>query len=284
MKRLLFAAGAVLLSAAQAQTPAPPLRIAEVTGETGPCAPLAADAPAGQRAYVELLARRLDTEILTCPAADTAAAAKALVEGAVDMARLDGAAFAAVSGPARSILTTRAVGDLNRVPVVVAVLRTASAQDLADLEGASLLFGGSMEAALEAPRRALADYGASGSFFSDQTVARDYEDAAARLRAGEAQAMVLHAGAWQKLCRGDQPGEDLCQDLRVVWRQRPVAKQAWAVRTDMSDDRRFRIIGIHVALHNEAAQAFGWAAGEGAAEFEPTEAKALIHQGPTVGS
>ncbi|MDP1875805.1 PhnD/SsuA/transferrin family substrate-binding protein [Phenylobacterium sp.] len=284
MKRLVLAAGAVLLSAAQAQAPTLPLRIAEVTGEAGPCAPLAADAPAGQRAYVGLLAKRLDTEVLTCPVESAAAAAEALAAGGVDFAQLDAAAFAPVSGPARSILSARAVGDLNRLPVVVAVPRKAPAQSLADLKGASLVFGGPMKASLEVPRRALADYGASEAFFGPQMVALDYEDAASRLRAGQAQAMALHAGAWQKLCRGDQPGEDLCQDLRVVWRQRPVAGQAWAVRTDMSDDRRFRLIGIHVALHNEANSAFAWAAGEGAEEFEPTEAKALIHQGPTVGS
>ena len=51
-----------------------------------------------------------------------------------------------------------------------------------------------------------------------------------------------------------------------------------------SDDRRFRLLGIHVAMHNEAPEAFAWAAGPDAEEFEPTEAKALIHQGPTVGS
>lgn len=96
--------------------------------------------------------------------------------------------------------------------------------------------------------------------------------------------MVLHAGAWQKLCRGDQPGEDLCADLKVLWRQRQVADQAWAVRLDMTDDWRFRLIGIHVAMHNEAPDAFAWAAGPDAEEYEPTEAKALIHQGPTVGS
>lgn len=284
MKRLLLAAGAVLLSAAQAQAPVLPLRIADITGQAGPCAPPGADLPAAQRAYVELLAQRLDTDVLSCPVADAASAAQALASGAVDLARLDGAAFGPVSGETRSILTTRATGDLNRLPVVVAVPRAASAQSLGDLAGASLVFAGAQKANLDVPRRALADYGAADAFFGAQIVARDHEDAATRLRAGQAQALVLHAGAWQKLCRGDQPGEDLCEDLRVVWRQRPVAKAAWAIRTDMSDDRRFRLIGIHVAMHNESPQAFAWAAGEGAAEFEPTEAKALLAQGPTVGS
>jgi len=212
------------------------------------------------------------------------AAAQALAAGQIDLARLDGAVFGPVSSNVRSVLTTRDKGALNRLPVVVSTLNTSRARALGDLAGASLVFGGQMKASLEVPKAALASYGADEAFFGDQPVAQDYETAAAQLRSGAAQAMVLHAGAWQKLCRGDQPGEDLCADLQVVWRQRQVAEQAWAVRTDMTDDRRFRLIGIHVAMHNEAPDAFAWAAGPAAEEFEPTEAKALIHQGPTVGS
>ncbi len=284
MKRLILAAAAILLSAAQAQTPTLPLRIAAIGPATGPCAPLSANAPAGQKAYFDLLAKRLQTEVVNCPMADAAAAAQALAAGQIDLARLDGAVFGPVSSNVRSVLTTRDKGALNRLPVVVSTLKTGQAQTLADLAGASLVFGGPMKASLEVPKMALATYGADDAFFGDLIVAQDYETAAAQLRSGAAQAMVLHAGAWQKLCRGDQPGEDLCADLRVVWRQRPVADQAWAVRTDMTDERRFRLIGIHVAMHNEAPDAFAWAAGPGAEEFEPTEAKALIHQGPTVGS
>lgn len=284
MRRLLLAAGAVLLSAAQALAPTLPLRIAEITGEAGLCAPLSAGAPAGQKAYQALLSERLQTEVLNCPMADAAAAAKALAAGEVDLARVDAGAFGPVSDRVRSILTTRAVGDLNRLPIVVATLQTSTAQNLADLAGASLVFGGPMKASLQVPRKALGDYGADQAFFGEQTVARDYDEAAARLRAGQAQAMVLHAGAWQKLCRGDQPDEDVCRDLRVVWRQRPLAEQAWAMRNDTTDDRRFRLIGVHVALHNEAPNVFAWLAGDGAEELEPTESKALIHQGPTVGS
>ncbi|MDP2212380.1 PhnD/SsuA/transferrin family substrate-binding protein [Phenylobacterium sp.] len=285
MRRIALAAGAVLLSAAQAQTPVLPLRVADITGEAGPCGPLPPSAPAGQKAYFDLLAERLQTDVLNCPMADAATAAVALAVGEIDLARLDGAAFAPVAGKTRNVLTVRVAGALNRIPVVVAAAQGAPFRTLPDLAGASLVFGGPLKASLDVPRRALSDYGADEAFFGPQTVARDYDEAAVRLRAGEAQAMVLHAGAWQKLCRGDHPGEDRCQDLRVIWRQRPVADQAWSVRTDMSDDRRFRLIGIHVALHNEAPEAFAWAVGRaGGEEFEPTEAQALLHQGPTVGS
>ena len=59
MKRLLLAIAALLASAAQAQTPGAPLRIAQLSETTAPCRPLAAGAPPGPRAYHRLLGERL---------------------------------------------------------------------------------------------------------------------------------------------------------------------------------------------------------------------------------
>lgn len=280
MKRLVLSVAALLVSAAQAQAPGVPLRIAELTEAAAPCGPLASDAPAGQRAYHRLLAERLGVETQTCAFADRAAAAEALAQGRVDVAVLDGEAYAPVSEAVRTVLTVRPRNELTRLPIVVSVKAASPAQTLSDLGGADLVFGGRMRAHLEVPRRALADYGAPQEFFGEAVAAADYDGAAARLRSGEADAMVLHAGAWQRLCRGDSPGEDLCDDLRVVWRARPVAGLALAVRRDMPDERRFRLIGIHVAMHLEAPEAFAWAARfiPEAGEFEPTEADALVRQ------
>jgi hypothetical protein len=49
------------------------------------------------------------------------------------------------------------------------------------------------------------------------------------------------------------------------------------VRRDIPDELRFRLIGIHVAMHFEAKDAFAWASSwvPNAADFEPTEAAAL---------
>ena len=63
----------------------------------------------------------------------------------------------------------------------------------------------------------------------------------------------------------------------MLWRGRPRAIKALVVRRDMPDDLRFRLIGIYVAMHLEAKEAFAWGASwmPGGAEFEPTEADAL---------
>jgi ABC-type phosphate/phosphonate transport system substrate-binding protein len=123
----------------------------------------------------------------------------------------------------------------------------------------------------------LADQGAGKGFFSREDVATDGEAAAAKLRAGGADALALNAAAWQRLCQDDRPQDHRCGDLKVIWRGRQRAPLALAVRRDIPDELRFRLIGIHVAMHLEAKNAFAWASSfvSNGAEFEPTEAEAL---------
>jgi ABC-type phosphate/phosphonate transport system substrate-binding protein len=98
------------------------------------------------------------------------------------------------------------------------------------------------------------------------------------VRAGKADALALGAAAWQRQCQNPSPKVQGCADLTVVWRARPEAQRAFAVRRDMPDPLRFRLLGIHVAMNIEDRAAFDWAAAQlapGAADFEPAEALAL---------
>lgn len=255
---------AVLALATAAEAKAAPLRIGVVGGDLG------------DAAYQKLLATRLGVAVEAKPLADRTAAASALASGQVDMAVLDGAAYGPVRGKVRAVLTLRPQGDLNRIPVVVAVRADAAAKDLSTLKGRSAVFGGLAPAALATPHKALADAGAGPGFFQETTAA-SADAAAAALRARKADVLVLNAGAWQRLCRGDSPKADACKDLKVVWRGRPRARLAIAVRRDMPAETRFRLIGVHVAMHVEDKAAFAgssvWT--PRAAEFEPTEAEAL---------
>ena len=265
----LFSAGA-----AEAAT----FRIAAVTGKAGPCRSLASSAPAGQLAYYKHLAGRLARDVQECPVANEADAGRALESGALDMAVLGPAAFEPVKAKTRSILTLRPTGDLNRIPVLVATRKASTRTSLAGLKGGTIVFAGKAAFAYGLPRRALADRGAGPGFFAREDVATDPEAAAARLRSGAADALVINAAAWQRLCRGDRPQDAACGDLKVIWRGRPRATKAIVVRRDIEDELRFRLIGIHVAMHLEAKEAFGWASSwiPKAAEFEPTEADALV--------
>lgn len=275
MRALVLAAAVAVISAGAAD--AATLRIAAVTGAAGACQALPSSAPAGQKAYYKLLADRLGRQIQQCPVATEAAAAQALTAGAADMAVLDPAAFEPVRAQTRAILTVRPTGALNRIPVIVATRSGSPRASLGALKGATIVYTGQAPAALSLPRQALADQGAATGFFAREDIATDPDAAAAKLRSGSVDAMVINAAAWERLCRGDRPQDARCGDLKVLWRGRPRAVKALVVRRDMPDELRFRLIGIHVAMHIEAKDAFAWGASwvPGAAEFEPTEADAL---------
>ena len=266
------------LMAAGAKTPAPTLRIAAIGGAAGPCATPVATIPEGERAYYAHLASRLGVTVLRCPVPDTLAAAKALAANELDVALLDPTAFSQVATTTRAILTIRPKGGLNRIPVVLGVRAASPYKSLTDLRGKTLAFGGRTPAALNLPQKVLSQRGAPASFWGREVVVADGDAAVSDLRANKVDAMVLHAAAWQRLCRQDSPKEaPPCADLRVIARARPQADRAIVVRRDIADEIRYRLIGIHMPLHLENAPAFAWATSwaPNAAEFEPTEALAL---------
>ena len=280
MRRLHAALLAVVcLMTSGAGTPSQFLRVAAISGVTGPCEAPAASTPTGERAYYDHLARRLNAKVLRCPVVDAAAAAKSLAAGELDLAVLDPSAFAPIATTTRAILTVRPKGGVNRIPVVLGVKAAGPIKTLADLRGKSLVFGGRTAAALDLPRLALSQRGAPMTFWGRQDVAADGDVAVAELRANKADAMVLHAAAWQRLCRQNSPKlAPPCADLRIVSRMRPQATRAVVVRRDIADETRLRLIGIHMPLHLENAAAFAWATSwaPDAAEFEPAEALALV--------
>lgn len=275
MKRIVLAA---LVALAPIAVQAAPLRVAVLAPTEGPCKAPAPASPAGEKAYFALLSKRLETEVQACPVPDAASAAKALAAGKLDVAVLDPPAYAAVAKTMRPILTVRPKESLNRIPVLVGVKASGPKTTLAELRGGAIAFGGTDRASYDVPRRALADQGAGDGFFAREDKSGAPEVAVASLRAGKVDAMALNAAAWQRLCRGDTPNEDRCRDLKVVWQGRPRASKAIVVSRDMPLSLRYRIIGIHMAMHLEAKDAFAWASAfiPDGVEFEPTEPDALV--------
>lgn len=262
-----------------AAAPSSTLRVAAVTGATAACAELGPSSPAGERAYYAHLAKRLGVKVIRCPVIDAAAAARALAAGKLDMAVLDPAAFATVATTTRAILTVRPNGGLNRIPVVLGVRSASAATSLASLRGKSIVFAGRTPAALDLPRLVLGQRGLPQRYWGRDVITADADAAVATLRAGGADAMILHAAAWQRLCRAQSPKvAPPCADLRTLSRMRAQAAHAIVVRRDIDGETRYRLIGIHMPLHLENAAAFAWAASwaPDAAEFQPAEPLALV--------
>jgi ABC-type phosphate/phosphonate transport system substrate-binding protein len=273
VRRTALALAALGLVAA---TPAP-FRIGVLQASPGPCAPLSPSASAGERAYFDLLAKRLERPILACPVTSPAEGAAGLAAGRLDMAVLDRASYPAVRDGVRSTMTVRPEGGLARVPVVLAV-KAGRAGDPQSLKGRTIAFGGSTDVALALPREVLSEQGYGAAISGRELITSDEMSALVALRAGKADAVALEAAAWQRQCEDATGRAKPCADLTVVWRARPQAQRAWAVRRDLPDPFRFRILGVHVAMHLEDKPAFDWAASQlssNAADFEPAEADAL---------
>ncbi len=268
---LLAVASLGLIGAAPA-----PFRIGVPAAASGPCAAPASSAPAGERAYFELLNKRLEREVLACPVASPQDGAAALAAGKLDMTALDEASYPAAKTAARAAMTVRAQGGLARVPVVLLV-KAGHAGDAQSLKGRTIAFGGSAPVALALPRTVLAEQGYGPGVFGRELVTLDEAEALAALRSGKADAVALEAAAWQRQCQATK-AKNPCGDLKTVWRARPEAERAFAVRRDLPDPMRYRLLGVHLAMHLEDRPAFDWAAAQlapGAADFEPAEAQAL---------
>jgi ABC-type phosphate/phosphonate transport system substrate-binding protein len=225
----------------------------------------------------KLLSARLGVQVLDCPLADRRSAAAALAGGSVDMAELDPGSYTLAADKVRAILTVTPKGAPGRVPVVVAVAATSGITSFADLKGRRAVFAGPANYDFTGPRAALADQGAGKGFFSTEIKAEGASAAAQLLRSRGADALVLNGDAWERTCRGETPNAKPCSDLKIVWRGRPRAKTALAVRRDMPAQIRYRLVGIYVAMHLESPEAFAAASvlTPGAGSFDPTEAEAL---------
>lgn len=270
--RLATAIAAVAAMGALGAAPAPPFRIAVLAKTAGPCEPGQKAPEAAARAYFQHLQLRLERPVLRCPVTSTAAGGSALAAGQVDMAALDGPAYVAHGSTTRALLTAKAAGGLARVPVILAV-RTSAPHEA--LTHGDVIFTGTGAAAHAVPRSVLLEQGYA---VQHELIAPNEDGALAMLRAGRGDAVAMHVGAWQRECRGDTPAESRCKDLKVVWTARQSATMAYAVRRDIDSVLRFRLLGIHIALHLENPAAFAWAAAQlapGAENFEPAEAQAL---------
>ena len=275
MRRLLAISGVLALAPTLAQ--AETFRLASISTAVQPCHALAPDAPAGLRALHKLLAQRLGVDVLDCPVAGAEGAGQALAAGQVDMALLDPTTYGAVAGKVRAILTLRPKGGLSRTPVVVATRAASTSKSLTDVRGQRVVFGGAAPYDHDLPLGVLADQGAGPGYFSAQRVAGAADAAVGMLRKGDADVVALNADAWQRTCRAATPKDQPCSDLRILWRGRPRANLALAVRADLPAQLRYRIIGVYVAMHLEAPGAFQAASAfaPGGEDFDAAEAEAL---------
>lgn len=264
-----------LMQPATAQTPPAAFRIGMTGLSESGCSAAPSDAAAA--AYRKHLEGRLGKPVVLCGYKDGKAVATALQDSQLDLAVLDQPSFEAVSKIARPILAPRADAITGRVLAVALTLNTSGRDTPTKLAGSRPIFISKLAASHQVPLQGLADYGADTKSFKSELVVADEHAGLAALRAGQGDALIITAGARQRLCRGDDPKIVLCGDVVEAWRGRPTALTGLVVRNDQPEADRYQLVGIHIALHQERPDAMAFLAAKlgGAIALDPTEATAM---------
>jgi ABC-type phosphate/phosphonate transport system substrate-binding protein len=264
-----------LMQPATAQTPPAGFRIGiEGLTDSG-CTATPSDAAAA--AYRKHLEGRLGKPVVLCSYADGKAVATALQDGQLDLAVLDQPSFEPVSKIARPILAPRADAITGRVLAVALTLKTSGRDTPVKLAGSRPIFISKVAASHQVPLQGLADFGADTKSFKPELFVADEQAGLAALRAGQGDALIITAGARQRLCRGDDPKVVLCGDVVEAWRGRPTALSGLVVRNDLPEADRYQLVGIHIALHQERPEAMPFLVAKlgGGIALDPTEAAAM---------
>jgi ABC-type phosphate/phosphonate transport system substrate-binding protein len=257
---------------AQSIAPATGFRIGVVADAPAACA--AETGTSGADALALHLTLRLQRPAEICTFASMAEAGKALAARQIDFVKLDAAGMASAGSDVRPLLAPRAPGSIGRILSVAVVKSDAPAQRLEDIHGMRVAFAGANPAHHAGPKAALSKNGLPADAFASELLAATPEAALLSLQMGKSDVLVMHASAWQRVCRGQDPKDKPCAGLREVFRGREPVSEAFVVRIDLEQETRLRLVGILVALHLENRTAFDWMA-PGAAELTPTEASAF---------
>ena len=264
-----------LMQPATAQTPPAGFRIGMAGLAESGCSATPSDAAAA--AYRKHLEGRLGKPVVLCGYEDSKSVATALQDGQLDLAVLDQPSFEQVSKIARPILAPRVDAITGRVLAVALTLKTSGRDTPVKLAGSRPIFISKLAASHQVPLQGLADFGADTKSFKPELFVADEQAGLAALRAGQGDALIITAGARQRLCRGNDPKVVVCGDVVEAWRGRPTALTGLVVRNDLPEADRYQLVGIHLPLHQELPEAMTFLAaklGSGIA-LDPTEATAM---------
>lgn len=264
-----------LMQPATAQTPPAGFRIGVPGLAQAGCSATPSDAAA--EAYHKHMEGRLGKPVLLCGYGDGKAVATALQEGQLDLAILDQPSFEPLAKIARPILAPRADAQTGRVLAVALTLKSSGRDNPIKLAGGRPIFISKLAASHQVPLQGLADTGADTKSFKPELFVVDEHAGLEALRTRQGDALIITAGARQRLCRGDDPKITLCGDVVEAWRGRPTAQTGLVVRNDLPEVDRYQLVGIHIALHQERPEAMAFLASKlgGGVALDPTEATAM---------
>ena len=188
-----------LMQPATAQTPPAGFRVGIAGLTESGCTATPSDAAAAT--YRKHLEARLGKPVVLCGYEDGKAVATALQDDQLELAVLDQPSFEPVSKVARPILAPRADAITGRVLAVALTLKTSGRDTPVKLAGIRPIFISKLAASHQVPLQGLADFGADTKSFKPEIFVADEQAGLAALRAGQGDALIITAGARQRLCR-----------------------------------------------------------------------------------
>ena len=239
--------------------------------ELGDAACFGAEALRGpSRLYADLMTDRLKTPVELCPSAMSAPGDK-LANGEVHFAWLSPNDFNASLAAVTTLIRPSGVG---RAPIALVGPKSDTGFDIPALAGQRIALLGRGPTDLH--QTLVLEVLASLDLGDVDIVQIDSTDAlVAALVDGAVDYAAVDASTIGRHCILMAGEPDPCAGISVLWEDRPQAVGAFATRSDISLALRYRLVGIHIGLHLEAPDLFGWLSGGLGPEFEPAEADAL---------
>ena len=230
------------------------------------------------RDYTDLLAARFNTDVTLCLTETFADLAELAELEEVNFVWLDQERALPLLDAWRPALTLREPTNLGRAPFALFFApATNGAATLADVSLADIGFLGRPPEALniDLAKRLLSDYGVAGDYSAAPRRFATYADLMDAIETGEVRAGILEGGTWGRACGVLDPASTFCDHLDTLIYDRPRAIEAFMIPLTTDQERHFRLIGVHIALHIENPEIFAWLSQSKGPEYEPTEGAAM---------
>lgn len=230
----------------------------------------------GAKAYIDHIGSRFANPIVLCLTENSEGSAAFAQRGDASLAWIDQGQAADLGDEWRTFLTLRAKDGLGRPPYVLFTVSDAS--DIGSISISEIGFVGQeperlfVGMALET----LEDHGFQLSSDASGQLHSDVQELLAAVRTKDSAAGMLDSNAWGRECGILDPSFNPCDDLSVVYQERPRATSAMIISASAPSELRYRMVSIHIALHMEAPEAFDWINQDQGSEFQPAEPDALM--------
>lgn len=290
LKRMLCAAvlscsvtmsGAGFAAAQVESASIPPLTIAlPLAGETADgagCKTSEAFKDENARTYAGHLTERFNTDVVLCLTDTLEEAADLARRGEVNMAWVDQASAAPIQATWRSSLTLRSKTGLGRPPFVL-FGKAGNDLKLANVDTDKIGFLDRQPHSLnvDLAQRLLNDFGMPSEAISEVARFKTIDALFAAVDDGRLETAILEAGSWGRACAVLEADSTLCDGFEVLIYDRPRAEWAFMIPNDTEVERHYRLVGVHIALHIDHPQVFGWLSQGRGQEFDPTEPVAIL--------